>query len=141
MSAKAVLAAKIARIDREKFNGAIADGYYTCAPKTVRGASRIFDVNDIVCMTIYGRMLENLMTPLAAGKMACGLRDYLKNHPDAERAIYIQSAGFGSAWMGIEDYDKNAGYLGGYEIMWVSEFRLKEIRERVTRELATPGAA
>ena len=135
LKAKAALASQIAMIDREKFNGAVADGFYPCAPSTVRGSTRVFDVNDIVCLRVYGKLLEEGLPPRFAGTRACGLRELLSRYPDAERVVYVEPDLGSGVWKLSEDFDSASDFISGISISSVREHRLKNIRDRVVFDL------
>lgn len=69
--ARAALACEIAGIDRQRFAEAIASANFPCAPPTARGSARVFDVDDIVVVCIYARLLNLGLQPHRAGTYAC----------------------------------------------------------------------
>lgn len=68
---KTKLACQIARVDRAKFNDAVANNLYECAPPTSRGSTRIFDVVDMLALMVFGRLLEIGLSAKDAGYLAC----------------------------------------------------------------------
>jgi len=73
MRAKTALAVEIAQVDRDRFNEAVAAGHYPCAPHTLRGTTRLFEVDDVVALWVYGRMIDDDVPPRRAGRIVCEL--------------------------------------------------------------------
>lgn len=73
-------ACRIANIDRDRFNEAVAAGNYPCAPKVARGATRVFDEIDLVALFIYGRMIEQDIQPNKAGPLVCQIVQCLREN-------------------------------------------------------------
>jgi len=82
-------ACEIARIDRDRFNEAVARGTYPCAPEVVAGASRIFDFNDLAALVYYGQLLTLEYPPRMAGALACAVLKAQRQNPDAP-FVYIR---------------------------------------------------
>lgn len=59
-----------ANVDRVKFNDAVNDGFYPCAPAVV-GKARLFPGNDLVSLYIFGALLALGCTSRVAGAYAC----------------------------------------------------------------------
>lgn len=81
MKFRTAAACRIAKIDRNRFNEAVAAGNYPCAPATVAGASRLFAEDDILALYAYGRLLAFGFTPSHAGEYACRVRQALDSKP------------------------------------------------------------
>lgn len=80
MRAKTGLAVEIAKVDRDRFNEAVAAGHYPCAPRTLRGTTRLFEVEDVVALWVYGRLIDEGVPPRNAGSIVCDLlNQVLKN--------------------------------------------------------------
>ena len=133
--ARTALATRIARVDRQRFNEAVAEEFYPCAPQTVRGSSRVFDVNDIVALWVYGRLVEEGMIPRKAGAVACELRALLKEYPEADRVVHVLDGFFSTIWLRREDLDPSAEFISGTNIFSAREWFLRFVRERVIHEL------
>jgi hypothetical protein len=87
-------AMEIARIDRQKFNEYVADGFFNCAPQTRPGASRLFEFADLVSLYVFARLIEFGLRPERAGQLACGMKaDKLLTE---DYAVYIRGARNGS---------------------------------------------
>jgi len=140
LKARTALATELARVNRQRFNEAVAEGFYPCAPPTVRGATRVFDVNDIVTLRVYGRLLDGGTTPRAAGTIACGLRDLLRQHPEAERVVYVELSMGSPSWLLAEEFDRDATHLSGLDIVSFREWRLKYTRDRIVFDLREEAA-
>lgn len=81
MKFRTAAACRIAKIDRNRFNEAVAAGNYPCAPTTVPGASRLFAEDDILALYAYGRLLAFGFTPSHAGEYACRVHQALVQKP------------------------------------------------------------
>jgi hypothetical protein len=81
-------AVSMARVSRVKFNEAVADGYYPCAPATEEGIAREFEDLDLVVLSIFGRLIELGIPGRRAANLACEAKAILDAHPNAE-SIYI----------------------------------------------------
>lgn len=84
---RTAVACRIARIDRDRFNEAVAAGNYPCAPRTDRGATRVFDLPDLIALHYYGRLLGLGIAPRIAGQWACELRHVVNREPDSNEII------------------------------------------------------
>lgn len=92
--ARSGTACEIARVDKDRFNEAVHAGHYPCAPATRPGASRVFELNDLVVLYIYGRLLDEGVSTIAAGGTACRIREAIEDHPSADSfAIAIAANG------------------------------------------------
>lgn len=76
------VAAAIAGVDRRRFNEAVADGSYKCAPDTKARQRRFFSEADVLGMCVFERLFNSGMHKADAGRMAC---DVLEHYQDAER--------------------------------------------------------
>lgn len=133
--ARAKLACRIALIDPDRFNEAVAAGNFPCAPPTRAGAARIFDVEDIVVLRVYALLMEEGVTPSKAGPLACGLRDLLREHPNAERVTQVKLGAGSDMWLLREHVEPDAEVMGGSEIVSLREWRLRFMRQRIEHEL------
>jgi hypothetical protein len=92
-------ACRIAGIDRDRFNEAVAAGNYPCAPKVARGATRVFDEIDLVALFNYGRLIEQDIQPMKAGRLACHivqcLRESSTNGIDEEKVVVVATTSGG----------------------------------------------
>lgn len=134
-SARTKTACEIANLDPDRFNEAVASGAFPCAPPTRRGSSRVFDVNDIITLRVYSRLIDEGMIAKKAGPLACGLRDLLKLHPDAERAVHVVVGLGSSTWILRDDFDPDAADFSGSDVVSFREWRLGWSRTRIQRYL------
>jgi hypothetical protein len=81
------VACRIAGINRDRFNEAVAAGHYPCAPEVDRGATRVFDEDQLVSLFYYGRLLEWGLSPAVAGPIVCKFYGALAQHPDEKEVI------------------------------------------------------
>lgn len=145
LRATTALAADICHIDRQRFNEAVASGFYPCAPETVAGRPRFFDVSDLLALRIYGHHLREGVTPRHAGHAACGVRAFLREHPEAERVLQVV-ADFGAhlgpvSWLPPEKFDVEATWISGREIVSVREWRLAPMRAAIIARLEDEDAS
>jgi hypothetical protein len=78
---RAPTAMRIAHVDRLKFNEAVADGFYVCAPPADPGAARVFDEDDLIALFEWGRLAKMGISARTAGRLACMLRERLRDQP------------------------------------------------------------
>jgi len=135
LKAKAALAADIARIDKQRLNEAIAGGFYACAPATTRGATRAFDVLDIITLIVYRHLIDEGMVPRCAGPMACGLRALLSREPEANIVYHVKD-GFGEThWLTEAEFDPGQAWLHETNIVSARQWRLDLMRQMVLHRL------
>ena len=70
---KTALACELSKVDRMQFNEAVANGFYTCAPETTKGSTRIFDLDQTVALFIFGHLLKLGLSSRDAGGITCSL--------------------------------------------------------------------
>lgn len=90
-TATTALACAISGAHPDRFNEAVANGNYPCAPRTKAGKKRSFAVNDIIAMRVYKMALDTGTRPEWAGKKACLIREFLDQYPDADKACLIST--------------------------------------------------
>ena len=71
-------ACRVARLDPQRLNEAIARGDYPCAPSTVAGRARSFDPNDMIGRWYFREFLEDGYSVKRAGERACILMEAAK---------------------------------------------------------------
>lgn len=133
--ATASIATRIAQIDKGRLNEAIAAGFYECAPKTIAGQPRVFDVQDMIALRVYSRLTEEGMRPASAGPVACKLRSLLAEYPGADCVVHVVTSIGSSNWFLLEHFDRDAVYHGGLEILSFREWRFGWLRTRIMNEL------
>ncbi len=85
MRIRTKLACEFARVDRQQFNEAVANGLYQCAPPTSRGSSRLFTIDDVTALFIFGRMIRMGFGIREAAHIACEMRSQFdETHPGAD---------------------------------------------------------
>jgi hypothetical protein len=82
---RAPLACRLARVDKQRFNEAVARGEYPCAPRAVQGVSRTLSIAETIALYCWGRMLELTISSKQAGNFACEILTLVK-HIDEGRA-------------------------------------------------------
>lgn len=130
-------ACRIADIHRDRFNEAVAAGNYPCAPKVLRGSTRVFDEDDLIVLFFYGRMLEEGYQPKLAGRLVCLVRDELRCSKDSEDEILLvrTAASNYEVWRGshVKEIIRR-GNAGHSWVFWRLSFDIGNIREYVQRE-------
>ena len=122
------LAAEIANIDRQRFNEAVAEGFYPCAPSTVPGRARSFGINDLLALKLYGQLLSEGVTPRYAGNVACEFLGFIQCYPDTNRVVHVRSQMGSPVWMRGPEFDSASTHMGGTAIISVREWRLEHWR-------------
>lgn len=128
---------RVARLDRPKFNQAVADDYYRCAPPTVAGSVRLFQEDDLVTLYVFARLLELGVLPRRAGQLACEFKSALRDRNDKphDRVIYVRGT-TDDFWTDADHYDpdhekKGKGYRGVGPIVMSVEFNVGTIRRLI----------
>ncbi|MBT3779995.1 MAG: hypothetical protein HOF91_08265 [Rhodospirillaceae bacterium] len=137
---RTALAARIARIDHQRYNEAVADDLYPCAPLTMKGSSRIFDSDDLLGLFIYGRLTTMGLPPRHAGRLACEAKGTLERNSEEERIVYVRSEADLHAMIPGSQYDpdhekKGRGYRGLGRIVFTIEFYVDTIRDIIAKAI------
>lgn len=134
------LACEIAMTHPDRFNEAVGNGYYPCAPKTTQGKARRFNVNDIIALRLYQRFLDRGAVPAKAGAMACEIHNFLIHHPDADQA-YIVTPSIGSPVV-LDDFDVKEQHMpasiDGHrrrDVLAVEVWNFHYLRGHIVREI------
>lgn len=138
------LAADICRVDRQRLNEAIASEFYPCAPETVSGRARLFNLLDLLALRIYGQLTREGVTPRNAGRAACEFRDFLKYYPDADDVVQVV-CDYGSSlgpvqWLSLPNYDLSSTHVSGRPIVSVRIWRIRRLREEIIARLEEEDA-
>lgn len=128
MNVTTARAASFAKISRIKFNEAVADGYYACAPETVAGSTREFDELDVIGVYVFARMLDIGMIPRRAGPLACEFREMLRQRPALD-SVHVTITPAGARRI----IDRPPG-RGTY--VFSMEFNIKTIKEAIAKAYA-----
>lgn len=142
---RAPLAMRIARVDRQKFNEAVADGFYGCAPPAERGSARVFGEDDLIALFYFGRLTDMGIPPRTAGHLACSVRDQLRTMPEdlrgtanEGRVSYIRTTsgmGHTSCNYDPDHLRKEMHYPGMGMIAFSIEFNVAQVRALIRREI------
>lgn len=84
-------ACRVARIDRDRFNEAVAAGIFPCAPRTVPGRARLFDPDDMIALWLFRELLDDGFNKERAGIIACSVAKAVRDNPEATAISYVQS--------------------------------------------------
>ena len=130
---------RIARIERNKFNQAVSDGLYPCAPETKPGSRRLFEVPDLIGLHFFARMTERGELPRIAGSIVCRIIDEVRQKPDAER-VYLAMAMNGANYSSSGDNSVNIAvgnvFAGDVPLEEVRAFQVANVRKLVLAGLA-----
>ncbi|MCC5984318.1 MAG: hypothetical protein JJU42_08140 [Rhodobacteraceae bacterium] len=110
LRASSKLACQIAGVHQGRFNEAVHFGFYPCAPETIPGRARSFDVDDVVALMIYQHGMRTGLSAKAAGHKACVVRKFMRKHPDAPRA-YLVTGSFATVEIVADDFDMTTEFL------------------------------
>ncbi len=136
--ARTAVAARIARIDRQRFNEIVAAGHYPCAPKTTKGASRVFGVDDLIALFLFARLAEHGFAPANAGQVACLVRSQLTNEGSADETfVCIARAVNGATFAALgSKINADASRFSELPILYTTKYHIPNIREIVLAGLA-----
>lgn len=135
------LACKVARLDRDRFNEAVAAGYFDCAPKTVAGRARIFYPEDMIALYLYRELMEDGYAREKAGRIACAVSTCARLNPDAKAISYVETY-FGSSGDAFPadqvpasaDWDETL--FSGTDIRKVTTFRISKMKALIAHYTA-----
>lgn len=149
---RSALAMRIAGVDRQKFNEAVAADFYPCAPKEMEGTSRVFREHELVGLWVFGWLLRAGVVPRVAGPLACEFMRQAENNPQDDRIVYLQSQTGISHFFAGSNFDidlargakkvrKDTGeeevhhYAGLSPVAFTIDFYVSTIRQMVAREI------
>jgi DNA-binding transcriptional MerR regulator len=130
------VACRIAKVDHARFNEAVAAGNYPCAPDVTRGATRLFDEDDLVALFIYGRLLDRGFSPRQSGNYSCKIRDQLRKTPNEEAIVIIHTFPGSVEVQAVNPAEKlSTRNAAGQQIFSRLEFHIANVREFVRDEM------
>lgn len=156
---RSAMAMRVVNLDRQKFNEAVANGQYPCAPSTVKGSARAFDSNDLLSLFFFARLTEFGLSASKAGKMACEMAMCARDDTaePATRIIYVHgsyASGFFIAnkvkrpadGVIADNYDPEHEtpneahptgwhYPGNGRVVFTIEFYIKHVREMIAERI------
>jgi len=120
---------RVAMCDRQKFNEAVANNFYTCAPSTIAGKVRLFNEDDLVVLFVFARLLESGVLPRRAGQLACELKGSLRNRDNEpiKRVTYVRGT-MSDVFFDTKDYKSDVTYGAG-PTLYSTEWHIDTIRE------------
>jgi hypothetical protein len=132
------LACRVARIDRDRFNEAVASGHFNCAPETTPGRARIFHPEDMIALWLYRELLDDGYRKDFAGQMACAVSSAARRNPNAPTITFLQGyfgPGVGEAV--TADRVPNAetwsqANFDGTDIRKTTTFNIQKLRELIS---------
>ncbi len=128
------IACRVAGLDRDRFNEAVAAGFFKCAPETIPGRARYFEPDDMVALRLYRDLLEDGMTKERAGYIACCVGAAARCNPDADAISFVNGyfSGKGDAYPAsqVPGPDKwGEVCFSGSDIRKVTTFNIAKIRK------------
>ncbi|TWB19213.1 hypothetical protein [Nitrospirillum bahiense] len=89
---RAALACRIAGLDRVKFNDAVSNGSYPCAPHTMKGSARLFHEEDLLPLYFFARLTDLGLPASVAGPMSCQIatESRLENAKHNDRITFVK---------------------------------------------------
>lgn len=128
-------ACRVAGIDRDRFNEAVARGDYPCAPPTVPGRARFFDSDALIALRLFREFTEEGMEAKRAGALACAIAECARSNPEA-RAISVVYNYFGPHTFSVHPSDEvptadkwDSVHFSGTDIRKVLTYRIGKLRE------------
>ena len=137
-------AVEIAHVDRTKFNEAVADGHYACAP-ALEGKSRVFGRDDLLILYLFGRLIgqegQRYSTRIA-GHIATKLHGCIRRSKDAKSRVFIIRAVNDAVFYASSDdgVTANTSEYAGLPVASVEVINLPAIRKMLDRNVALHGA-
>jgi len=127
-------ACNVVRMRRDRFNEAVASGFYECAPPTVPGRARIFSPDDMVPLWIYRDQTDAGVSKEAAGYVACQVGIAARENPTDGCIAFVRTNAGGNGFAcrvedlpDIETWSENDFYEG--RIIEVRTFNVAWIRK------------
>jgi hypothetical protein len=135
---RAALACRVVNLDRVKFNDAVANKLYPCAPSTVGGSARLFTEEDLLPLYYFARLTELLSISAGrAGRIACDLYDITRARGvDKDDRFSLLVGTKDEHIMPSKDYDPDHEYFGLGRIILRIEFNVKQVCEIIAEGLA-----
>lgn len=135
-SARTAAACRIIGIDRQKLTDAIANGDYPCAPATVSGVARVFDVPALIALHTFFRLTNDGFPARIAGKFACMVQDGLQADPD-QTHIAIDQPVMGSPHISLKELATSPppSHVGGLPLRYRMVFDLRSARKMILHGL------
>ena len=135
-------ACKIARLERDRFNEAVAGSYLTCVPSTSAGRARVFLPDDMLALWYYRELVEDGLTRERAGHVACAVAKAARTYPDALAIAYVEdyfgpNSGQALPASDVPDHSKwDTELFCGTDIRKVTIFRVGKARASIARNTA-----
>jgi hypothetical protein len=123
---------EMAGLPRQKFNDAVRDNFFKCAPDTKPGSTRVFDHNQIVSVFIFADLLRMGVGAREAGTWSCLLYNAIcrNEDPKATMAAIVSDA----TGARINVATKFNGYCAGSGSKYFA-FDVGDINARIEREI------
>ena len=141
--ARAAAACRVARIDRIQFNNAVQSGHYPHAPTEKVGNTRVFDVDDMIALFIYGRLVYRGFTPALAGSHSERVRSALRtieaqvdNGKERSKTAVIAETIRGDSFCAPgNDVNLDADLLNESPIVATSIYHVENVRSLILKGL------
>ena len=133
-------ACQIASMDRLRLNQHVHNGHYPCAPETVAGKTRAFDVDDIIALFFFARLLDCGQKAEFAGRTACLIRRAIRENAATDKVAVgtiLASNPIQTIVPPGSDVDKVLP--GGFKLLSVTEYNVASVRVLVTESCDQMG--
>ena len=135
-----IAACRIARIDRDRFNEHVSAGRFCCAPETIPGRTRLFDLHDMVALCLFRNFMEDDRIEAArAGSLACRIANEARQYPEAGTIAYVQHFNGSSSVSVAENVPPNSKWgdvlYSGLVIDKVTTYNIKALRSLILEKI------
>lgn len=86
-----VAACRVVGIHRDRFNEHVAAGNFDCAPATIAGRARLFDLAAMLALSLFKRNLDDGLDPKRAGIVACAVAASAASYPNEAAVGYLET--------------------------------------------------
>jgi hypothetical protein len=106
--ARTQTACRVARVDRQMFNEITMRNQYHCAPKAEPGTGRVFELDDMAALYVFGKLVREGMSREAAGAWACSFLEALRKraHNNAIAVVRVSFPNGAAHWVLIPNDEK-----------------------------------
>lgn len=128
-----VVACRVARMHRDRFNEYVAAGQYNCAPATIPGRARLFDPDDMIALWLFRELMDDGLNPATAGAIACAVGKAARQNPEAGQIAYIQKYMWPDGGIAMVYPVVNHGWQpnDGEEIRKMTVFNIETVRRKI----------
>ena len=141
-----VIACRVARIDRNRFNEHVAAGNFGCAPATSPGRARLFTPDDMIALWLFRELMDDGFEARRAGTIACEVAQSARENPDARAISYVQDYfpvrgfAFPADKVPLHGEWDDVVFPAGSDIRKVTTFRIGKLRDVIAHYTAEEAA-